>query len=187
MTEPVNPNYKPGEFELGVDRLGFKIIGAMARIFGSLAAKNEESYWYSIRTGLTNGFIDLAAAIGAAGSATIEITQEADFVATRWLHVGVNPATGAILPYDVAGGPSWSAMVRDGSTDRQMMPFPVHSSTLAGSAQRSTPFTKNRLFRRNSTITVDFTNLQAVATRVFLVLQGYKIYDEASLDLVRRR
>jgi hypothetical protein len=36
-------------------------------------------------------------------------------------------------------------------------------------------------------MTINFTNLQAVATRVFFAVQGYKIFDEASLDLVRRR
>jgi hypothetical protein len=182
--EPENGN---GKFLTGVDHLGFKLMGGFARIFGALAAKDEETYWYAIVSAAGRGFVDLAAAIGAPGVASITITQEADFIGTRFLTESVNPATGAILAPQVAGGPSWTAVIRDGSTDRQLNSDPLHGSTIAGSAYRSTPWTKNRLFRRNSTMTINFTNLQAVATRVFFAVQGYKIFDEASLDLVRRR
>jgi hypothetical protein len=169
------------------DRLGFKLLGGLARIFGSLAAKDEEVYWYSVSSAAGNGFIDLAAAIGATGLGTTNITQEADFVATRFMYAAVNPATGAFMPYQVAGGPSFTVLVTDGSTDRNIIQFPIHVETFAGDIKRSTPFTKNRLFRRNSTITFNLVNLQAVATRVFLAVAGYKVFDEASLDLVRRR
>ena len=113
--------------------------------------------------------------------ATIQITQEADFVATRFLAVDVTPATGV----PIVG--SYTVVIRDGSTDRELMPVGIHRETLFGTAQRSVPFTKNRLFRRNSTITLRATQRQAVLTRAFIVAQGYKIYDEESLDLVRRR
>lgn len=169
------------------DRMTHKLLGGMGRIFGSLAAKDEEVYYYGIRSTDGDGFVDLAAAIGGVAAASVPITQEADFVADRFMHVAVNPATGAILPYQVAGGPSWTATVRDGGSDRQLTNFQLHVDTLAGSIQRSTPFSKRRVFRRNSTIFFDFTNLQAVATRIFLVIGGFKIYDEASLDLIRRR
>lgn len=169
------------EFMAGMDRLGFKVVGALARIFGALAAKDEETYWYPIRSAAGFGFVDLTAVIGNLAQATIDITQEADFVGTRFLHQDVNPTTGVPIT------PSYTVNVRDGSTDRNLMTAPIHVDTLAGTAQRSVPFTKNRLFRRNSTITLDFTQLQAVATRIFLCIQGYKIFDESSLDLVRRR
>ncbi|MGI0149549.1 MAG: hypothetical protein ACREDF_08480, partial [Thermoplasmata archaeon] len=62
-------------FIAGIDRLGFKLVGALARIFGALAAKDEETYWYAIRSADGNGFVDLAATVGAVDTATIEITQ----------------------------------------------------------------------------------------------------------------
>jgi hypothetical protein len=162
------------------DRLGFKLGGLMARIFGSLAAKDEETYWNAVKS--TGGeFVDLTAVIGNTNSGTMEITQEADFVATRFLHVAVNPTTGVPIT------PSYRVKVSDGGSDRQLSPFEVHIDTLAGTAQRSVPFSKNRLFRRNSTVTFNFIQLQAVATRIFIVGQGYKIFDEAALNLVRRR
>ncbi len=168
-------------FLKGVDRMSFKLVGALARIFGSLAAKDEETYWYAISSTSGAGFADLTNVIGNQIPATIQITQEADFIATRCLQTTVNPTTGV----PIVG--SYSARIRDNSSDRELMNQPIHSDLLAGTALRSVPFTKNRLFRRNSTITIDLANVQAVASRIFLVFQGYKLFDEAALDLTRRR
>lgn len=163
------------------DRFAFKVLGGLGRIFGSLAAKNEEAYWYAVK-GDNTGYIDLAASIGATANGTIEITQEADFVANRITVATVNPADGTIL-----ANTSWTSKWKDGGSDRDMMPFPLHNEALLGTGQRCVPFTKNRLFRRNSTITIDFSNRQAVATRIYLAVWGYKIYDTKALDLTRRR
>jgi hypothetical protein len=170
------------EFIQGIDRLAYKLYGGLARIFGSLAARNEETYWFPIRSANGQGFVDLSATIGDTNTATIEIGQEADFVATRFLGTDVNPATGVVITG------SWELVsIRDGGSDRELLALPVHRNALIGTAERSVPFSKNRLFRRNTTITFAFRQLQAVATRIYLVAQGYKIYDEAALDLVRRR
>lgn len=162
------------------DRLGFKLGGLLARIFGSLAAKDEEVYWFGIKSNGGN-FVDLTAVIGNTGIGTIRVSQEADFVATRVLAAAINPVSGVPLT------PSYTCKIVDGGSDREIMNNEIHVDTLAGTAQRSVPFTKNRLFRRNSDVTFSFTNLQAVATRILMVVQGYKIFDEAALDLVRRR
>lgn len=171
-------------FFKGIDRLGFKVVGALGRIFGSLAGKDEETYWYNIVSEDGQGFVDLAATIGDLATANIEITQEADFVATRFTAVSVNPANGVPFAVDTQ---SFRVNVRDGSTDRNLMNNQVHIENLAGNARRSVPYTKNRLFRRNSNIAFDFTNQIATATRIFLTIWGYKIFDEAALDLIRRR
>jgi len=176
-----------GELSLGLDRLGFKLVGALARIFGSLAAQDEETYWYGIRSGDGNGFVDLTAVIGNTDQATIDITQDADFVGTRIIHAAVATATGVIQPLQTATGPSYTMSIRDAGSDRQLTNFELHAETMNGTSQRSVPFTKNRLFRRNSTIQFTFTQLQAVASRIFVVMQGYKIYDQKALDLIRRR
>lgn len=170
------------QFIKGIDRLAYKLYGGLARIFGSLAARNEETYWFPIRSSAGQGFVDLTAALANEAVATIEIGQEADFVATRFLAADVNPTTGV----PIVG--SWELKgIRDGGSDREVLALPVHRDTIVGTAQRSVPFTKNRLFRRNAVITFTFRQLQAVETRIYLLAQGYKIYDEAALDLVRRR
>lgn len=164
------------------DRLSFKLVGAIGRIFGSLAGKGEEVYWAQIKSSVGNGFVDLAATVGATAAASISITQEADFVAVRALQMSIDPTSGAPI-----SGPSWKAQIRDGSSDRDLSAFKVALDCLAGNAQNSVPFPKNRLFRRNSTITIDFENNRATATRIYFALLGYKVFDESALDLTRRR
>jgi len=172
----------PQLFIKGIDRLAYKLYGGLARIFGSLAARNEETYWYPITSKDGKGFVDQSVTPASQVTAQINVTQEADFVGTRVLGIDVNPTSGV----PIVG--SWELMsMKDGGSDREMLFAPVHRDTLLGTAQLSVPFTKNRLFRRNSTITFTLRQLQAVATRTYLLIQGYKIFDEAALDLVRRR
>jgi hypothetical protein len=176
------PEVGPQDFIKGMDRLAYKLYGGLARIFGSLAARNEETYWFGIVSSFGRGFVDLAATVGDNPTASIEVGQEADFVATRFLGVDVNPVTG--IP--IVG--SWELTgIRDGGSDREILSTPIHRDDLMGNALRSVPFTKNRLFRRNSTITFSFKQIQTVATRAYVAVQGFKVYDEAALDLVRRR
>jgi hypothetical protein len=177
------PNGGPQQdpFLTGVDRLGFKLVGGLARIFGSLASHDEETYWLPITSTNGQGFVNLNAVVGDRQSATMQVTQEADLVVTRFLHQEVAPDTGVVI------NGSYTVTATDGATDRTLMIAPVHINTFAGNAQLSVPFTKNRLFRRNTTISFNFVNLQAVATQVWLIAQGYKVFDQASLDLVRRR
>lgn len=176
-----NPNDELMTAVQVVDRLGFKVVGALARIFGAEAAKDEESFSYSLNP---SGFANLTAVIGNQATANIDITQEADFVCTRVTQTSIATATGVPLPVDTE---SWSATIKDGSTDRLMMNVPAHALSVFGSGKRSTPWTKNRLFRRNSTIFFTFTQLQAVATQIWLTLWGYKVYDQRSLNLTSRR
>jgi hypothetical protein len=164
-----------------VDRLGFKLVGALARIFGAEAARDEESFYYGL---IPAGFVDLTAVIGSTIQGQINITQEADFVATRITAISVSPVTGVPLAADTE---SWTATIQDGSTDRQLTNVPQHSQSVFGTAKRSTPWTKNRLFRRNSSIFFTFVQQQAVATRIWLSVWGYKVFDQASLDLTARR
>jgi hypothetical protein len=167
-------------FVQGVDRLGYKLVGALARIFGSLAGQGEEEYKYGLNP---NGWVNMAATIGDRQDAQINITQEADFVAVRSLFVGVDPVAGTVLANSCL-----SIQMKDGGSDRDLQNVPIHILTHSGVAPVfSAPFAKNRLFRRNSTITCTFINQTAVATRVWFALWGYKVYDQASLDLVRRR
>jgi hypothetical protein len=174
------PQEQQDAFIAGIDRLGYKLVGALARIFGSLAGQGEEEYKYGLNP---IGYVDLTAVIGNQQNAQINITQEADFVAVRSLFVGVDPVAGTVL-----ANSCFTAQLKDGGSDRDLQNVPIHILTHSGVAPVfSAPFAKNRLFRRNSTITCTFTNQTAVATRVWFCLWGYKVYDQASLDLVRRR
>lgn len=170
-----------------LDRITWKILGGMGRIFGALAAKDEEVYTYGIQSGDGQGFVSLAGTVGNTREAQVLITQEADFVADRFMYAAVDPTTGDFFPYQVATGPSFTVRIRDGGSDRTLTNFNLHVETIAGSIQRSTPFRKSRVFRRNSTVSFTFINLRATAMNIYFAMAGYKIYDEASLDLVRRR
>jgi len=174
------------EFISGMDRLGHKIVGGLARIFGALSGKGEEPYQYGIVSGDGNGFVTIGGAVGDVETATIQISQEADFIASRLVYIGVT-AAGVIMPPQTATGPSVTCLITDGATDRQLSNVQLHLDTMGGTGSRSVPWVKNRLFRRNSTINFAFTNRQAVATTLWLTLWGYKIYDQNALDLVRRR
>src|SRR5262250_701148 len=96
-----DPNVDPQLFIKGIDRLAYKLYGGLARIFGSLAARNEETYWFGIASSDGKGFVDLAATVDDVKTATIEVGQEADFVATRILSKTLNPASGVPIT------PSW--------------------------------------------------------------------------------
>jgi hypothetical protein len=160
----------------GMDRLGFKTVGALARIFGALAAKNEETFWYRTQ-------VDLAAAVGATANSSIVISQEADFVCGSVMATVYDATTGTIQPNS-----NWRVVMIDGGSDRQMMsPAGITRQNMAGIAERPLFFHKYRLFRRNSTISFAWTNLEAVGRQVELVLFGYKIFDEAALNLTVRR
>ena len=167
-------------FTAGVDRLGYKLVGALARIFGSLAGQGEEEYKYGLNP---IGYVDLTNVIGNRQDAQILVTQEADFVAVRSLCMACDPVAGTIL-----ANYSFTVQMKDGGSDRDLQNVPIHVVTHSGVAPLfSAPFAKNRLFRRNSTITCTFVNQIALATRIWFCLWGYKVYDQASLDLVRRR
>jgi hypothetical protein len=164
----------------GIDRLGYKLTGAMARLFGSMAARDEEVYFYTLDP---NGFVALPNAVGGQIVGNVRITQEADFVATRIMQQGVRADNGQLT-----GTSSWTAAITESGSDRQMSNQPIHLNCLCGWAQQCVPFPKNKLFRRNSTLTITFVNTWAPGfiTNIYLAIWGYKIYDEAALNLTRR-
>ncbi len=161
-----------------------KIIGAIARIFGALAAKNEEIFWYETT-------VTLAAVTGNVITGTIKIEQASDFVASKIVAHGFQAVAAGANQGQPLVNESWQLAIQDGGTDRQFQENPIHFTNGTGTAQRPYIFTKNKLFRRNSTVALRFTQLLANAVaanqRVQVALGGYKIFDEAALNLTVRR
>jgi hypothetical protein len=161
-----------------MDKMAQRIIGSFARIFGALAARNEEFFFYQIQVTLDDP-------IGSQVQGTVNITQEADFVLQKIMQVTYDATTG--VP---DANPSWEAQIYDGSTDRALQNAPIHVSNLAGTAQRPLIVPKNRLFRRNSTIRADFTQIEDPGANdqiIQLNFLGYKVFDADALDLTTRR
>jgi hypothetical protein len=159
------------------DRLGGRLIGMLTRVFGALAARNEEIYWYSIQVTLGNEIGD-----DAVGS--VNITQEADFVLSKLMATVKDGTTGV-----VDASPSIEISLRDGSTDRDLQDNPMHVQNMFGTGQRPAIAPKNRLFRRNSSIQATFQQLKAPTNDQVIELGfwGWKIFDEAALNLTTRR
>lgn len=171
------------------DRLAKGIVGSLGRIFGALAGKNEEPFIYNLKGGSAggDGFLNLTGTVGNVQTGTIHIDQDADFVCSRLHSIALVTSTGVIMPPQTATGPSYQTLIRNGGSDRQLMQVDAHNETLFGTGQRSVPFTKNYVFRRNSDVQIRLTNLQAVATQVWISLWGYKIFDRTALDLTGAR
>lgn len=169
----------------GFDRFAKTTYAGLARIFGSLAGRNEEPFVYCLRGGTQggDGYLNMAATIGTVATGTIHIGQDADFIASSVHAFAVTTSTGVPMPPQLTTGPSYSVMMKNLSTDRSFMNVPCHNENVAGNAARDTWFTKNWLLRRNSDVQVTLTNLQAVATQVWVAIWGYKIFDAQALDL----
>ena len=167
------------------DRLASRIVTSLHNLFGYQYHQNQEFYIYTT----TTSPISLAAAVGSTAQGTVEITQEADFVATKIISFArdaTDPDAGANT--EGTTGQPFEVRLIDGSTDRQMMNNFQHSLNVVGTAQRPGILPKARLFTRNSNITVEFRSLGTPQiTEIFFALWGYKIYDLAALDLTRRR
>jgi hypothetical protein len=112
-----------------------------------------------------------AIAAGAVVVATVRISQEADFVAEKWVF------TAGPL------GAGFSVRIEDSSTGRALSNVAVDINNVAGTAQRPR-ILKPRLFRRNADVSVTFTNTSpAPITALQFVMSGYKIFDKNALNL----
>lgn len=172
----------------GFDRFGKTVYASIARIFGSLAGKNEEPFVYCLRGGSAggDGYLNLSNVIGNTVTGTIHIGQDADFLASDMRAIAVVTSTGVIMPPQTSTGPSYSCLLRNLGNDRQLSNTEVHNEVLFGDGRRAVPLKKNWLIRRNSDIQVKVTNLQATATQLWIAIGGYKIFDPAALDLTSK-
>jgi hypothetical protein len=171
------------------DRFGKTVYAGLNRMFGQLSGRNEEPFLYTLRGGSAggDGFLNLSSAVGNVATGTIHIGQDADFLASNFHMISLITASGVVMPPQTGTGPSFSALIRNLGTDRQLMNVDSHGECIFGTGQRSVRFTKNWLVRRNSDLQIKLTNLQGVATQVWISLWGYKIFDDQALNLTGKR
>jgi len=190
-----------GIFVQAVDRLAFKVIEALHRLFGFQYSRNQEFYVYQ-----KTFTPDAGAAAGTSLTGSIRITQEADFVATRMNILcrvktkgtngnDVGTVIGASSLGPAAGDwpdPNCLVSLTDGSNDRSLMNEPADALGLAGFGGLPGVWPKARLFARNTNLSISLTTIKAPAVndeqqefRIQFI--GFKIYDQDALDLTSRR
>jgi len=183
-----------------LDRLAFKIVEGISKVFGLQYKKGTEHYIYVDRSVTALNY-----AVGQRITGSIRITQEADFVCTRtnvgsrFLLSGTPALVGAFIGTSsstaVAGDwpdPAFRLQITDGGTDRELHSEPVDAFVAYGT-NGGLPgiWSKPRLFDRNSNIKVTYELLKPSAAGDQLELEaqfiGWKIYDVESQDLTSRR
>lgn len=159
-----------------------KIIYELRKQIGALGAKNESIFAYVFSGDGSNGFVDLGAVAGVVKIGTFRVDEDGDFIGVRAVHFETTPATGIPL-----ANPSYTVQIVQSGSDRNLQNFPVPIDSWAGDGKQCVPWGKTMLLPRSASIRAELTNLQAVDTRAFLTIIGFKVYDRAQLDEMYRR
>lgn len=128
----------------------------------------------------------LALAASASTTDTIQIEADSSFILQKLAFFPTPQAFGAIAA-SVLGLvesqrliPPVSVIITDTGSGRQLMPSAIPIPSLFGSGALPFILPNPRLFMRNSTISVQFTNLDSTnAWSVRLAFIGYKVYATA--------
>lgn len=146
---------------------------AQARFSGGLAGLRRDWFIYETEA--------LAIAPGASLTDQINIEADSDF----WLVNTMYDANdGAAAPtVESKPVPAVSVLITDTGSGRQLMQQTVPIGSIFGSGEIPHPLPSPRIFYRNSTITVQFSNFSGeigagVTYNIRLAFGGYKIYDE---------
>lgn len=178
---PWQPGMPRPSWADAVEYLGLVLATYIQRMFGFVIDNRMETYQYVVETPIP-ATQALAYARGVSNTGVIEITAEADFIATYFTgleevlladtgngnnvsRVGailVSPTTN--LAFTTAStfapptnGPgAWDYVITDGSTDRQMSNAAVHAYAGIGIGCFPWHLPKPRLFKRNSNIRFTF-------------------------------
>lgn len=126
----------------------------------------------------------LALAANASVTDTIQIEADSNFVLQKLAYHAPAPS-GTSLAANALGLveaqriiPNVAITITDTGSGRQLMPAPIPIPSLFGTGQLPFILPNPRLFMRNSTIQVTFTNLDGTNTyTVRLAFIGFKIYD----------
>lgn len=125
--------------------------------------------------------VSLPIAAGSIATLTMDITQEADFVATKITDFAI---LGAVAN-------TWSVEMITSDTDRQLQNRAIPRASFVGTAQLPGIFSKPRILWRNTRIKFTLTRQVAGATAddtIWIALWGYKVfYDMANLNLTGRQ
>lgn len=154
-------HYDPAQDPDGANAFGLPpqdLVNALYDIFGDYPRKNCLPY--------ANGFNLLSStsnALAPLGTATPAVTTTADAA-----HV-VTLITGASTG-------EYSLTLRTDSSDRILMPLPIHSAAMVGTAERPFPLPKPLLLAPNTTISLTVTDLSNAQNEIWFALWGFKIY-----------
>lgn len=156
-------NYYYREFDQLTNVIDFtRLSRAEKEFFVASKKKFIEAYMYT----LDNESITLAA--GASGSETIRIRQEADFEA---MYVNA-----------FANGP-FRFRIRETNTGRFITSVDIHSDTGTGEGTRPYLLPESLWLDNNSTVEIDFENLDDDSNEIFFTLIGRQWYDTPSQNL----
>lgn len=143
---------------------------------GSIPDSRKEHFIY----GTAEAGTSLALAAGSTAALTIQISQEADFIATKVVQ--------SFIKGNAAN--TWSVEFVTSDTSRQLQNTPIPQDSYFGTAQLPGIFSMPRILWRNTTVTFKLTREIVGATavdRIWIALWGYKVfYDLANLNLTTR-
>ena len=134
------------------------LINAMYDIFGAYPRKNVLPY--------ANGFSLLSSNgtnLTALGTARPNVQTSSDAA-----HV-VTAITGSSTG-------EYSVFMRTDSSDRQLMPLPIISAAMVGTAERPFFLPKPLLLAPNTTVSFDIVDLSNAVNEVWFTLWGFKVY-----------
>lgn len=123
------------------------------------------------RTGAT-------ATVGTTRTATIKISQGADFEAIKIMCVG----------YDASRVPQnhFEIFIKEGGSDRFLMNYPIHMLTMTGTGQMPFILPVSLLVKEAATLTVAFTLTAPVVTYIYFTLAGAKYFYSELQSLTSR-
>lgn len=117
----------------------------------------------------TTGPIAAGAVIGGAVTTVLNILADADFICQSITGIAIQAA----LPVRWAG----LVQIDDSGVGRTFFSAATPFENVTGTGQLPFVLPDPRLVRRNSTLTITFTQAIAIATTVHLTLNGYKVID----------
>lgn len=119
--------------------------------------------------------VTLAVVGGAPQTDTIQIQSDADFIWQKATYE--SDAAGAIVTQNTRNSPNVLIQITDTGSNRQLFFNPVPIVNVFGTGELPFILPNPRLFMKTSTIQIDFTSFEAVATpTIRLSFIGYKYY-----------
>jgi hypothetical protein len=159
---------------------GFRaILAELRRERGENVNFQEQFFIYTFDG--ANEFVDLPAAVGGLNQGSFRIAATSDFYATAI--VQRSPTVADPLAVDQP----YSYRITEQSGDLVMSNNFIHARIGAGSGERPFFLPRPRRFGANGEVVVQLKNTQAVATRVFWAMAGWKIYFKEQMNLTARR
>ena len=128
---------------------------------------NGKEYYFEYFN-YNTGYLVLGAAIGATITAVLNISNDADYQG-KYITITVLQAGLVVLNW---GG---EVQINDSGPGRLLFNQPIPVDAIRGNGELPYAFDPPRLFKRNSSIEITFTNNVATATNVALVLHGAKL------------